>query len=77
MDLGAFKPAIVYTIYIASTPQKVWQALTDPAQLREAVERITAPARRSSLSKKLDQPPCGALGKVMKTESWQALLSAI
>jgi uncharacterized protein YndB with AHSA1/START domain len=28
MDLGAFKPAIVYTICIASTPQKVWQALT-------------------------------------------------
>ena len=23
-----FKPAIVYTIYIASTPEKVWQALT-------------------------------------------------
>ena len=23
-----FKPAIVYTIYIAATPEKVWQALT-------------------------------------------------
>ena len=23
-----FKPAIVYTIYIASTPEKIWQALT-------------------------------------------------
>lgn len=28
MDIAGFKPAIVYTIYIASTPQKVWQALT-------------------------------------------------
>ena len=28
MNIGNFKPAIVYTIYIASTPEKVWQALT-------------------------------------------------
>src|SRR5919197_1248665 len=28
MDIAGFKPAIVYTIYIASTPEKVWQALT-------------------------------------------------
>jgi uncharacterized protein YndB with AHSA1/START domain len=28
MNIGDFKPAIVYTIYIASTPEKVWQALT-------------------------------------------------
>ena len=28
MDVEKFKPAIVYTIYIASTPDKVWQALT-------------------------------------------------
>lgn len=28
MKLDAFKPAIVYTIYIAATPEKVWQALT-------------------------------------------------
>ncbi|MEH2482115.1 uncharacterized protein YndB with AHSA1/START domain [Nitrobacteraceae bacterium AZCC 2146] len=27
MDVGKFKPAIVYTIYIASTPERVWQAL--------------------------------------------------
>ena len=29
-DIGHFKPAIVYTIYIASTPEKVWQALISP-----------------------------------------------
>lgn len=28
MKIDHFKPAIVYTIYIAATPQKVWQALT-------------------------------------------------
>lgn len=28
MQIGKFRPAIVYTIYIASTPEKVWQALT-------------------------------------------------
>src|SRR4029077_9212826 len=28
MDITTFKPLTVYTIYIASTPEKVWQALT-------------------------------------------------
>src|SRR5229473_6666156 len=28
MNIENFKPATVYTIYIASTPQQVWQALT-------------------------------------------------
>src|SRR5258708_25014645 len=28
MNIENFKPATVYTIYIASTPEKVWQALT-------------------------------------------------
>jgi uncharacterized protein YndB with AHSA1/START domain len=28
MNIDNFKPAIVYTIYIASTPEKVWHALT-------------------------------------------------
>jgi uncharacterized protein YndB with AHSA1/START domain len=28
MDIALFKPTLVYTIYIASTPEKVWQALT-------------------------------------------------
>ena len=28
MNVKNFKPAIVYTIYIAATPEKVWQALT-------------------------------------------------
>ena len=28
MNIAKFKPAIVYTIYIAATPEKVWEALT-------------------------------------------------
>jgi uncharacterized protein YndB with AHSA1/START domain len=28
MNIADYKPAIVYTIYIASTPEKIWQALT-------------------------------------------------
>jgi uncharacterized protein YndB with AHSA1/START domain len=28
MNINNFKPAIVYSIYIASTPEKVWEALT-------------------------------------------------
>ena len=28
MNRENFKPTTVYTIYIASTPEKVWQALT-------------------------------------------------
>jgi uncharacterized protein YndB with AHSA1/START domain len=28
MNIDNFKPTIVYTIYIVSTPEKVWQALT-------------------------------------------------
>lgn len=28
MDISRFKPSLVYTIYIAATPERVWQALT-------------------------------------------------
>ena len=28
MNIEQFRPAIVYTIYIASTPERVWEALT-------------------------------------------------
>ena len=35
MDTAKFKSAIVYTIYIASTPEKVWQALTSAEFTRQ------------------------------------------
>jgi uncharacterized protein YndB with AHSA1/START domain len=35
IDITTFTPKTVYVIYIASTPEKVWQALTDPAFTRQ------------------------------------------
>ncbi|HEU4660186.1 MAG TPA: SRPBCC family protein [Pseudolabrys sp.] len=35
MDVPKFKPKTVYVTYIAATPEKVWQALTDPAFSRQ------------------------------------------
>ncbi len=35
IDITQFKPAIVYTIYIGSTPEKVWEALTSAAFSRQ------------------------------------------
>jgi uncharacterized protein YndB with AHSA1/START domain len=35
IDLSRFKPKTVYVTYIAATPEKVWQALTDPAFTRQ------------------------------------------
>ncbi len=34
-DLSAFKPKTVYVIYIAATPERIWQALTDGAFTRQ------------------------------------------
>jgi len=31
IDTTRFKPKTVYVTYIAATPEKVWQALTDSA----------------------------------------------
>ena len=33
-ETSRFKPKTIYVTYIASTPEKVWQALTDPAFTR-------------------------------------------
>ena len=35
MNIDNFKPSIVYTIYIVSTPEKVWQALTSAEFCRQ------------------------------------------
>jgi uncharacterized protein YndB with AHSA1/START domain len=34
-DIAKFKPKTVDVIYIASTPEQVWQALTDPELSRK------------------------------------------
>lgn len=35
IDITKFKPKTVYVTYIASTPEKAWQALTDPTFTRQ------------------------------------------
>ncbi|CAN5389077.1 SRPBCC family protein [soil metagenome] len=35
MDTSKFKPSLVYTIYIASTPEMVWEALTSAEYSRQ------------------------------------------
>ena len=35
VDVSRFKPNTVYVTYIAATPERVWQALTDPAFTRQ------------------------------------------
>ena len=45
MDIVKFKPAIVYTIYIASTPEKVWQALTSAEFSRQYFFRLCGRGR--------------------------------
>ena len=34
-DAARYRPKTVYAIYIAATPEQVWQALTDPAFARQ------------------------------------------
>ncbi len=42
MNVSDFKPAIVYTIYIASTPDKVWDALTTAGFSRQYFSGLEA-----------------------------------
>ena len=35
IDIAKFKPRIVYVTYIAASPERVWQALIDPAFTRQ------------------------------------------
>ena len=35
IDISKFKPKTIYIIYVAATPEKVWQALIDPAFTRQ------------------------------------------
>jgi uncharacterized protein YndB with AHSA1/START domain len=35
IDISRFQPTTIYTIYIAATPEKVWQALTRPEFTRQ------------------------------------------
>ncbi len=37
MNIGDFKPAIVYTIYIAATPEQAWQALATAERFHQSL----------------------------------------
>ena len=58
MNIENFKPGIVYAIYIAATPEKVWQALTSAEFSRQyfsglAVEVDRNSAARSSCARRM------------------------
>ena len=42
IDIHNFTPTTVYTIYIASTPEKVWQALTSAEFSRQYFSGVDA-----------------------------------
>ena len=48
MNLDQFKPLTVYTIYIASTPEKVWEALTSAEFSRKYFSGFAVEMERSS-----------------------------
>ena len=56
-----FKPAIVYTIYIAATPEKVWQALTTAEFSRKVFLRLRDRDRLES-RRRLHRPRARRLG---------------
>ena len=41
IDVTAFRPTVVYTIYIASTPEKVWEALTSAEFSRQYFSKFS------------------------------------
>jgi uncharacterized protein YndB with AHSA1/START domain len=61
MNTDNFKPDTVYAIYIAATPEKVWQALTTAEFSRQyffgfAVEMEARSADRFSCGRRMDRP---------------------
>ena len=70
MNIETFKPAIVYAIYIAATPEKVWQALTD-AELSRRIAHGWRLQRRDGERRRADggiggAPAAAATGRRKK-----------
>jgi uncharacterized protein YndB with AHSA1/START domain len=71
MDVAKFKPAIVYTIYIASTPEKVWQALTSAEFSRQYFSGFAIEADLKSGGAFIARAPDGSVhidGKVIECD---------
>ena len=71
MNIKNFKPAIVYTIYIASTPEKVWEALTKDEFSRQYFSGQSVEVDQRIGGAFIMRTPDGALhisGEVMECE---------
>src|ERR1700722_8414565 len=61
MNIDDFKPAIVYTIYIASKPEQAWEALTSPEFSRKYFFGITVDVELKVGDNYIVRTPDGAL----------------
>ena len=81
MNLDHFKPAIVYTIYIASTPEKVWQALTTAEFSRKYFSGLAVEAEMKVGGAYVVRQPDGSLhisGEVLECDvNWPALIEKL
>src|SRR6266852_8122109 len=71
MDIANFKPMTVYTIYIASTPEKVWEALTSAEFSRQYFFGNTVEVEQKIRGAYVVRTPDGALhisGEVIACE---------
>ena len=71
MDIAKFKPGTVYTIYIAATPEKVWEALTSAELSRKYFFGNTVEIELKVGGKYIVRQPDGALhisGEVVECE---------
>jgi uncharacterized protein YndB with AHSA1/START domain len=75
MDISQFRPTLVYTIYIASTPAKVWQALTSAEFSRQYFSGFAVEAELKQSGAFIDRAPDGSehiTGEVIVCEPpWQ------
>ena len=61
MNIDNFKPTLVYTIYIASTPEKVWEALTTAAFSRKYFSGLAVEVELKVGGAFIIRPPDGSV----------------
>ena len=72
LDPRNFKPAIVYTIYIASTPEKVWEALTTAEFSRQYFSGHAVEVDQRIGGAFIMRTPDGAFGAWFAAPIWQS-----
>jgi uncharacterized protein YndB with AHSA1/START domain len=70
IDIAKFKPNTVYVIYIASTPEKVWQALTDPGFSKQYFFGFTVEVEPKTGGKFLMRYPDGRVHARGEVADW-------